>query len=152
MHTYTHTGVSSLYCRRRTQSDTIPVTSKTYIHSVNRLWGPRGKELTVAYVWRPARKRGPQLHNPKKRNSANRNVILATQGSVTAQRGVVAWGGAGGRFKKEKTHAYLELNRIAVWQKPTEHCTAVILQLNKSELGSPELQQWAPKPPYENQV
>ena len=122
---YTHTGISLAYCKRGSQSDTICVTSKAYIRSENCLWGPCGKELTVAYVWWPARKWGPQLSNPKKLNSSNKSVILATQCSVTAQRGGV---GVGGKLKKERTCVYLELIHIVVWQKPTEHCKAVILQ------------------------
>ena len=58
--------------------------------------GPCGKELTVAYV----RKWGPQLYNPKKLNSSNKSVILATQCSVTAKKGgeVGRWdGGIRGR-------------------------------------------------------
>ena len=38
-----------------------------------------------------------------------------------------------GRFKREWTHVYLWMIRVNVWQKPTQHCKAIILQLkNKS--------------------
>ena len=35
--------------------------------------------------------------------------------------------GVGGEFKREETDAYLWLIRAAVWQKPTQHCKAIIL-------------------------
>ena len=42
------------------------------------------------------------------------------------QPGGVGWGG---RFKMEETHVYLGLIHVDVWQKPTQYCTAIILQL-----------------------
>ena len=39
-----------------------------------------------------------------------------------------SWGG-GGRFKREGTYVYLRLIRVDVWQKPTQYCKAIILQL-----------------------
>ena len=36
---------------------------------------------------------------------------------------------AGGRFKREGTYVYLRPIRADVWQKPTQHCKTVILQL-----------------------
>ena len=35
----------------------------------------------------------------------------------------------GGRFKREGTHAYPWLTHVGVWQKPTQYCKAIILQL-----------------------
>ena len=35
----------------------------------------------------------------------------------------------GARFKREGIYAYLWLIYVAVWQKPTQHCKAIILQL-----------------------
>ena len=35
----------------------------------------------------------------------------------------------GERFKREETYVYLWLVHVDVWQKPTQHCKAVILQL-----------------------
>ena len=37
--------------------------------------------------------------------------------------------GGGGRFKREGTYVYLWLTRVDVWQKPTQYCKAIILQL-----------------------
>ena len=35
----------------------------------------------------------------------------------------------GGRFKKEGTYIYLWLIHVNIWQKPTQYCKAIILQL-----------------------
>ena len=40
-------------------------------------------------------------------------------------------GGVGERLKKEGTYIYLQLIRVVVWGKPTQHCKAIILQLKK---------------------
>ena len=37
--------------------------------------------------------------------------------------------GDGGRFKKEGIYIYLWLIHVDVWQKPTQYCEAIILQL-----------------------
>ena len=39
---------------------------------------------------------------------------------------------AGGRLKREGTYVHLRLIHIVVWQKPTQHCKAIILQLKKN--------------------
>ena len=41
------------------------------------------------------------------------------------------WGGEGdeGCFKREETYVYLWLTHVDVWQKPTQYCKAIILQL-----------------------
>jgi len=42
----------------------------------------------------------------------------------------VGWGGGvGGRLKREGTYVYLQLIPVVVWQKPTQYCKAIILQL-----------------------
>ena len=53
-------------------------------------------------------------------------------GSVTTSRGGMEWE-VGGRFKREGSYVYLWLIHD-VWQKPTQYCKVVILQLkiNKS--------------------
>ena len=35
----------------------------------------------------------------------------------------------GERFKKEGTYVYLWLILVVLWQKPIQHCKAIILQL-----------------------
>ena len=52
------------------------------------------------------------------------NTRRSTQRSVTTSRGGVAR-----RFKREGIHVYLCLIHVAVRQKPTQHCKAIILQL-----------------------
>ena len=46
---------------------------------------------------------------------------------------------AGGGFKKEGTHVYLWLTHVDVWQKPSQYCEVIILQLKiklkKKSLG-----------------
>ena len=49
----------------------------------------------------------------------------AQTGALWQPRGV----GWGGRFKTEGTYIYLWLIHADVWQKPTEYCKAIILQL-----------------------
>ena len=43
-------------------------------------------------------------------------------------RGGKGWE-VGGRFKMEGTYVYLWLTHVVVWQKPTQYCKAIILQL-----------------------
>lgn len=38
----------------------------------------------------------------------------------------------GGRFKREGTHIYLWLTHVDVWQRPTQYCEAIFLQLKIS--------------------
>ena len=42
--------------------------------------------------------------------------------------------GVGGRFKREVTYVYLWLLHDDVWQIPTQHCKAIILQLKTNKL------------------
>ena len=39
------------------------------------------------------------------------------------------WYWVGGRFKRKETYVYLRLIHVDVWQKPTQYCKAIILQL-----------------------
>ena len=53
--------------------------------------------------------------------------------SIRSSGGGMGWDGVGwevgGRFKREGTYAYLWLIHVDVWQKPTQYCKAIILQL-----------------------
>ena len=40
----------------------------------------------------------------------------------------------GGRFKREDTYVYLWLIHVDLWQKPTQFCKAIILQLRNNKL------------------
>ena len=42
--------------------------------------------------------------------------------------------GVGGRFKRERTYVYLWLICVDVWQKPTQYCKPITLQLKISKL------------------
>ena len=53
------------------------------------------------------------------------------QYSVLTQRGGMGWE-MGGRFKREGTYIYLWLIHVDVWQKWTQYCKAIILQLKIS--------------------
>ena len=57
------------------------------------------------------------------------NTESATQGSVTTLRGRLGWGAVGVKFKRQVTYVYLGLTHVIVWQKPTQHYKAIILQL-----------------------
>ena len=45
--------------------------------------------------------------------------------SVTTWRGGMGWE-VGGRFRRERTHVYLRLVLVDVWQRLTQYCKAVI--------------------------
>ena len=65
---------------------------------------------------------------------ASRKLVYNTQGSIHCSvntwcsRGVDGYG-VRGRFRKKGTYVYLWLIHVAVWQKPTQHCSAIIFQL-----------------------
>ena len=42
-------------------------------------------------------------------------------------------------FKREGTYVYLWLIHVDAWQKPTQHCKAIILQLKINTLNNPHL-------------
>ena len=46
----------------------------------------------------------------------------------------------GGKFRREETYVYLRLIHADVWQKPTQHCKTIILQLKikKEKFGDVE--------------
>ena len=51
----------------------------------------------------------------------------------------------GGRFKREGTYVYLWLIHVGAWQKPTQYCKAIILQLKMDILKKkqhPEVTEW----------
>ena len=57
----------------------------------------------------------------------------------------MGWGGGAGGGR-EGTHVYLWLIHADIWQKPTQYCKAMILQLKTSKLKKetlePEALQW----------
>ena len=52
---------------------------------------------------------------------------------MTTKRDGMEWDRIGGRFKREGTYVQLWLLHVDIWQKPTQYCKVVILQL-KSKL------------------
>ena len=65
----------------------------------------------------------------------------AQPGAPWQPRGV-GWGGRWGvqRFKREGTYVHLWLIHVAIWQKPTQHCKAIILQFKINKLEKKILQ------------
>ena len=68
------------------------------------------------------------------------------------------WNSVGGMFKEKGTYGYLWLTYAVLWQKPTQHCKATILQLKiilkkikhfnlliKTKLWNTYAQQWEAK-------
>ena len=54
----------------------------------------------------------------------------AQHSALRRPRGVRRWGGGRiGQRIKERIHVYLQLIHMVVWQKPTQHCKAIIFQL-----------------------
>ena len=43
----------------------------------------------------------------------------------------VRWEGVGERLKRMGIYVYLWLINVVIWQKPTQQCKAIILQLKK---------------------
>ena len=56
------------------------------------------------------------------------NTGNSTQRSVTTERGGMG-SGLGGTFKREVTYVYLWLIHNVAWQKPIQHCRAIVLKL-----------------------
>ena len=53
----------------------------------------------------------------------------------------------GGRFKRERTYVYLWLIHVDVWQKPTQQCKAIILQLKINKFyRNKQKKKWRNKP------
>ena len=65
------------------------------------------------------------------------SVTKGAQPRALEQPRGVGWGGmeweieAG--FRREGTFVYLWLIHVDVWQKPTQYCKAIILQLKKTD-------------------
>ena len=69
---------------------------------------------------------------PNIKQIANEKLLYnrggSTWWSVTTQRGGMGWE-VGRTFKREGTFVCLWLIYVDIWQKPTQHCKAIILQL-----------------------
>ena len=51
-------------------------------------------------------------------------------------------GGGGERFRRKGTYVYLRLINVVVWQKPTQYCKAIILQLNNKFFQKKKIVLW----------
>ena len=61
---------------------------------------------------------------------ASGNLLYDTGSSNLLCDNLEGWDGVGwGSFKREGTDVYLWLIHVEVWQKPTQHCKAITLQL-----------------------
>ena len=73
-----------------------------------------------------------KLTLPYVKQIANGNLLYdsgnSIWGYVTTYRGEIGRE-VGGRFKMEGTYVYLWLIHVDVWQKSTQFCKAIILQL-----------------------
>ena len=71
---------------------------------------------------------------PYVKQIANGNLLYGSgnsnRGSESIQRGGMGRL-VGGRLKKEGTYVYLWLIHVDVWQKPTQFCKSIILQLKQ---------------------
>ena len=67
----------------------------------------------------------------KKKKEKEKHII--PDQTYTTQRAGMGWQ-VRGRFKREETHIYLWLIHVDVWQKPTQYCKAIILQLKMNTL------------------
>ena len=54
-------------------------------------------------------------------------------------------GGGGGGSKREGTYVYLWLIHVDAWQKPTQHCKAIILHLKIDLKKENTVQIWGPQ-------
>ena len=97
-------------------------------------WGRRGRDKLWEQHWNTST--GTCRIDGQREFATSRSKLTSlTQGaqigcSVTASGEGDEWE-VGERFKREGTCVYLWLIHVAVWQKPTQHCKAIILQLKR---------------------
>ena len=64
------------------------------------------------------------------------------QPSALWQRRGVEWGGRWERGSRGRGHIYLWLMHVDIWQKPTEYCNTIILQLQINKLKTNFWDNW----------
>ena len=67
------------------------------------------------------------VHYQYVKQIASDNLLCKT-GSLTQCSVIEGQHGEGDGFRKEGTCVYLWLIRVDVWQRPTQHCRAIVLQ------------------------
>ena len=80
-------------------------------------------ESTIPEVWTTAAQLWQCSHPEIKTTALYRELSLVLCGNQEA------WVGGGGRLNREGICEYFWLIHVVVWQKPTQHCQAIILQL-----------------------
>ena len=80
-------------------------------------------ESTIPKVWTTAAQLWQYSHPEIKITTLYRELSLVLCGNQEA------WDGGGGRLNREGICEYFWLIHVVVWQKPTQHCQAIILQL-----------------------
>ena len=75
-----------------------------------------------------------ETHIPGIKRVASGNFLYdsgSSDDSVVLCEDLEGWE-AGGRLKSEGTYVYLWLIQVDIWQKPTQYCEAIVLQLKIS--------------------
>ena len=62
-------------------------------------------------------------------NIKKKKLSKKSDRTMTTERCGVGWE-VGGKFKRQRPYTHRWLIHAAVWQKPTQHCKAIILQFN----------------------
>ena len=66
-----------------------------------------------------------------KRDSLGKLPCGHREPSPVLCEGLEGWG-MGAKIRKGRTYVYLKLSHVIVWQKSTQYCEAIILQLKKN--------------------
>ena len=121
-------GTDEIICRAATETQTQKTDLQTQWGGGRGWCWEEGRKERVGYMERVTWKR----KLPYVKQTANGNLLYdsgnSNWGSVTTQRDGMGRE-TGGRFKREGTYVYLWLIHANVWQKPTQFCKAIILQL-----------------------
>ena len=76
-------------------------------------------------------------HATSKTPCSQINKYKKKKTNITTPDNLEGWDEVGGRIKREGTYVYLWLIHVAVWQKLTQHCKAIILQLKINKTFTP---------------
>ena len=87
--------------------------------------------LTHVWSWRNSRQRSNEEHSIKGED------CIFPPCQCHKRQGLEV----GGRVKREGTYVYLWLLHVNIWQKPTQYCKAIILQLKINKLKNTVLAQ-----------
>ena len=117
-------GTDEFICRAAVKTQTLRTDLRTWLRG----WGKEGGMYEENEM---------ETYITICKQTANENLLCdsgnSKRGSVTTQRGGMGRE-VGGMFKWEGTRVNLWLIHVDVWQKPTQHCKAIILQLKINTL------------------